>query len=250
METPRGDREEPGRVHPGAGPPGQTSVRTSVERVRAGIRAACARTGRPEQDVVLVAVTKTVAIPTIRLAAEAGIQDFGENYAGELAEKEAAVPGRWHFIGRLQRGNAARIAEHADVIHSAEPGRALALVAHRVAGRGEEVPCLLQVDFTGRRHGVAPEDVARAFREVETLAGIRPVGLMTLPPWTADPEEARSYFARLRDLRDSLRATWPEARELSMGMSGDYEVAVEEGATMVRVGTALFGERPAHHSAG
>jgi pyridoxal phosphate enzyme (YggS family) len=248
MERPHRDRSEAARPHEGEGAPDPTSIRAAVDRVRAGIRAACARSGRDEGDVLLVAVTKTVAVPTIRLAAEAGVTDFGENYAAELAEKEAAVPGRWHFIGGLQRGNAAKIAEHADVIQSAEPGHALALVARRAARRGKEIPCLLQVDFAGRRHGVAPDGVADALRAVETLAGIRPVGLMTLPPWTADPEASRIQFARLRDLRDSLLGTWPEARELSMGMSGDYEVAVEEGATMVRVGTALFGARPAQDS--
>jgi pyridoxal phosphate enzyme (YggS family) len=195
--------------------------------------------------VTLVAVTKLVPLDKVRTAAEAGVGHFGENYAKELAAKAPEVPATWHFLGKLQRGNAARVVEHADVIHSAEPGAALDRVARRAAARRRAIPCLVQVDFTGRRQGVSPEAVEGFLRGLRGREGIEPIGLMTLPPWTGDPEEARPLFAGLRLLRDQLRETWPEIGELSMGMSGDYAVAVEEGATMLRIGTALFGERPA-----
>jgi PLP dependent protein len=225
-----------------------TSLRASIAEVRERIEAACQRSGRSPEEVVLVAVTKTVPVDVVREAAAAGIQHFGENYASELATKAREVPGAWHFIGKLQRGTAARVADHADVIHSAEPGEALNRVAARAVRRGRIVPSLIQVDFTGSRQGVRPEDVRPFADELLGMAGVRLVGLMTLPPWIGDPEASRRLFSDLRGVRDGLSVHHPEVRELSMGMSGDYEVAVEEGATMVRVGTALFGPRPARQA--
>jgi pyridoxal phosphate enzyme (YggS family) len=222
-----------------------TSLRASISAVQAGIAAACGRAGRGAEEVVLVAATKGVAIDLIRQARAAGLDQFAENYAKELAAKAPQVEATWHFIGKLQRGTAARIAEHADLVHSAEPGHALERLAHRAASRGVTIPCLVQVDFATTRQGVDPEGVDGFVREAARLGGIAIAGLMTLPPWTGDPEASRPYFARLRELRDRLRDRHPGLRELSMGMSGDYEVAVEEGATMVRVGTALFGPRAA-----
>jgi PLP dependent protein len=216
----------------------------SISVVRSRISAACARAGRSDDDVTMIAVTKTVPVDVVRRAREAGIDHFAENYANELTAKSSAVPATWHFIGRLQRGTASRVADHADVVHSAEPGAALRSLGARVARRGGTIPCLAQVDFTGARHGVRPEDLVGFLTDAQPLAGITFVGLMTLPLWTGDPEATRPYFARLRELRDGLGEGFPGVRELSMGMSGDYEVAVEEGATMVRIGTALFGPRP------
>ena len=219
-------------------------LRAAIDQVRGGIERACARAGRRSNEVVLVAVTKTVPIEAIRVARAAGLEHFAENHANELAEKAPLVPATWHFVGMLQTGTAPRVADHANVVHSAEPGRAFERVAARAARRGKQLRCLVQVDFTGRRQGVSPEEVEEFLRTAEGIAGIEPVGLMTLPPWTEDSEATRPWFARLRELRDQLREKWPGLSELSMGMSGDYEVAVEEGATMVRVGTALFGPRP------
>jgi PLP dependent protein len=224
---------------------GQTgSLKDALVAVQAGIREACRRSGRSPEQVLLVAVTKTVPLEVVEEARRLGLTDFAENHAGELATKAQAVPARWHFIGKLQRGTAGRIADHAHVVHSAEPGRALERVGHRTAAKGKLIPCLVQVDFTGRRQGVAPEDAERAVESAMGVDGIRVVGLMTLPPWSDDPEATRPFFRRLADLRDGLRKRWPQVAELSMGMSGDFGVAIEEGATMVRVGTALFGDRP------
>ena len=224
------------------------SIAASLQAVRTNIEAACRRSGRNPEDVLLIGVTKLVPVERVELARGAGLTDFGENYAAELAEKVAAVQATWHFIGTLQSGTARTVADHADVTHSAVPGRALERVARRASDLGKSIPCLIQVDFTGRRNGVRPEALAASLEAVGDLAGIRVRGLMTLPPWSPDPEAARPYFARLRQLRDGLRRRWPDLSELSMGMSLDYQVAVEEGATMLRIGTALFGDRPQKRS--
>ena len=221
-------------------------VAANLSAVHARIEAACARSGRSPADVLLVAVSKTMPVESVRAAAAAGQRDFGENYAQELRDKAAEVSGvRWHFLGKLQRGTVRHVADLADVVHSAEPGEAVQMLAHRAESHGRRIDVLAQVDFTGRRQGADPSEVDAFLETLRGLAGIRPVGLMTLPPLTDEAEATRPFFVRLRDLRDRLRGRWPDLTELSMGMSGDYEVAVEEGATMIRVGTALFGERPA-----
>ncbi len=218
-------------------------VAASLQEVRTNVEAACRRSERNPDDVLLIGVTKLVPVEQVALARDAGLTDFGENYAAELAEKAAAVDATWHFIGALQSGTARIVAANASVIHSAVPGRALERVARRALDHGRRIRCLLQVDFTGTRNGVRPEAVAMSLEAVAHLAGIQIRGLMTLPPWSPDPEAARPYFTRLRELRDGLRQRWPGLSELSMGMSLDYQVAVEEGATMLRIGTALFGAR-------
>jgi PLP dependent protein len=225
-------------------------LRGAIAAVRARIEAACGRSGRDARDVLLVAVTKTVPVEVIARARQEELRDFAENYANELAAKAPQVDATWHFIGKLQRGTAHRVAEHAEVVHSAEPGRPLGRAGRRAASAGGTIRCLVQVDLTGGRQGVPPEDASGAVEACAALDGVRVVGLMTLPPWTRDAEATRPYFARLRALRDRIRLGHPEVVELSMGMSGDYEVAVEEGATMVRVGTALFGSRPAQRVPG
>ncbi len=226
-------------------------LQRSLDEVRSRLAEACRRAGRDPGEVRLIAATKTVPAEVIAVAWEVGVQDFAENYASELAEKAGAVPGaRWHFIGRLQRGTAAKVADHAAVIHSGEPGTGLEHVAGRAAANGRTIECLVQVDLTGtagaapgERQGVDPAGLEPFLRHTGKLDGIRLAGLMTLPPFDPDPEAARAYFARLRELRDGLRDRFPGLEELSMGMSVDYTVAAEEGATMVRVGTALFGPR-------
>jgi len=226
------------------GSPVRPSIPDAVASVRERITKACARAGRDPGEVTLVAVTKGVGVEAIRIARDAGIEDFGENYARDLALKAEVVPGRWHFIGKLQAGTAAKVADVAAVIHSAEPGRGLERVAGRAVRGGRVIPCLTQVDYTGRRQGVEPVDLEAFLEGAGRMAGIRIIGLMTVPPPTPSQEGARRYFAALRELRDGLFPRWPDLLELSMGMSGDYSVGVEEGATMVRVGTALFGDRP------
>ncbi len=217
----------------------------ALAAVRARIAAAARRAGRAPGEVTLVGVSKTVPLERVVAMAEAGLEDLGENHAVEMHHKAEALPNvRWHFLGKLQRGTVRHVADVAAVVHSAEPGGALDALARRAAGAGRTLDVLAQVDFTGQRQGLDPADLEAFVERLHGMAGVRPVGLMTLPPLTPVSEEARPYFARLRGLRDDLAARWPGLVELSMGMSGDYEVAVEEGATMVRVGTALFGRRP------
>jgi PLP dependent protein len=225
--------------------PSGAEVQAGVAGVRARIASAAARSGRDPATVRLVAATKTVDLDRILAAHAAGLRDFAENHAQELAAKAPRVPGAtWHFIGKVQRGTASKIAAHAAWIHSAEPGGAIEAVARRAARDGRRIDSLIEVDFTAGRQGVRPERLDEAIDTLAALDGLRLAGLMTVPPPTPTPEGARAYFTRLRELRDGLANTVPGFTELSMGMSGDYEVAVEEGATMVRVGRALFGERP------
>lgn len=217
----------------------------NLARVREGIARACGRCGRDPATVRLVAATKTVPTEAIRWARRAGVEDFGENYVQELREKRDEVPdARWHFIGTLQSHTVRHVAEVADVVQTLSPDKAVARLARRAAEGGRRIPALIEVDFTGSRTGVAPEECEAFGNEVAELEGLELAGLMTLPPMPERPESTRPYFRRLRELLAEVASRHPGAVELSMGMSMDYEVAVEEGATMVRIGTALFGERP------
>jgi hypothetical protein len=220
------------------------SVAGNAARVLERLAAAVERAGRPRGSVRLVGATKTVPAAALRAAYEAGITEFGENYVQELREKKGAAPdATWHFIGTLQTSSAHHVAELADVVQTLVPGKATARLARRAAEAGRTIPSLIEVDFTGERTGVAPRACESFADDVADLGGFSLVGLMTIPPAAPTAEEARPYFARLRELRDRVRGAHPSAVELSMGMSLDYEVAVQEGATIVRVGTAVFGER-------
>jgi pyridoxal phosphate enzyme (YggS family) len=221
------------------------AVLDNLARIRERLAVACERAGRPPEAVRLVAIGKTVEAEALRWVRDAGVDDLGENYVQELRAKREEIPdARWHYVGTLQASGAHHVAELADVVETVVPGRALERLSRRAAERGRRLPSLVEVDFTGARTGVSPDDVVDACDDVATAEGLSLVGLMTLPPVTPTAEEARPYFRRLRELLSLVARRHPEAVELSMGMSLDYEVAVEEGATMVRIGTALFGARP------
>lgn len=212
-----------------------------MAEVRERIARTCHAAGRDPAEVRLVAVTKTVPAEAVRRAAEAGVSDLGENYVQELERKRTAAPeATWHFLGRVQSNKAHRVLEAADVVQTLEPGRAAERLERRAAERGASVACLVQVDFTGRRVGVDEEEV-EGFVERLDGSSLQVEGLMMVAPLGVPPGPA---FGRLRILRDRLRERFPGVRELSMGMSTDLEEAVREGATMVRVGTAIFGPRP------
>jgi pyridoxal phosphate enzyme (YggS family) len=216
-------------------------LEASLARVRERIEESCARSGRRPNDVRLIGVTKGLPTAAAAAAARAGLSDLGENYVQELATKRAAAPGvRWHFLGRLQRNKVVRVVDLAEVVHTLEPGRAVDRLARLVGSRPVSPECLVEVDFTGRRVGVEPGGLASFVEELRE-AGIAVRGLMTVAPPQGDP---RPWFAELRQLRDEVSGDFPEVLELSMGMSADLEAGVEEGATMVRVGTAIFGPRP------
>ena len=216
----------------------------NLDEIRAGIVQGCARVSRDPSEVVLVAASKTVPVDLIRWARDAGVRDFGENYVKELREKCGAVPdARWHFIGTLQTNTAHHVAALADVVQTIAGGHATERLARRATEAGRRIDVLIEVDLTTERTGVPPEEAPDLADHVARIEGLRLVGLMTLPPLPERAEDARPFFVRLRELRDRIRERHPEVLELSMGMSLDYRVAVEEGATMVRVGTALFGPR-------
>jgi pyridoxal phosphate enzyme (YggS family) len=220
------------------------TVLANLEEISEGIAEAANVSGRAAGDVRLVAIGKTVPVEALSWVVEAGVTDVGENYVKELAEKREQLGGAtWHFVGSLQSHTAHLVAEESDVVHTLAPGRATERLSRRAEGVGKRIPSLIQIDFTGARNGASPEELPALAEEVEELPGLELSGLMTLPPMPEGPEDTRPYFARLRDLRDGLAATHPGLRELSMGMSLDFRAAIEEGATMVRVGTALFGAR-------
>jgi pyridoxal phosphate enzyme (YggS family) len=219
-----------------------------LEDVRRRIAAAAERAGRDPSAVRLVAVTKTVDAARVAEVVALGVRDLGENRVQEAASKAAELPDglRWHLIGHLQTNKAARAAQLFDVVHSVDGPRVAEALSQRRQGMAP-LDALLEVELTGiPGHTGVPEDglVALA-RAVMAMPNLRLRGLMTMAPPVADPAEARPTFARLRDLRHQLQESiGQELPELSMGMSNDYEVAVEEGATIVRLGRALLGERP------
>jgi pyridoxal phosphate enzyme (YggS family) len=214
-----------------------------VVEVRSRIAAAATRSGREPEDVSLVAVTKTVGTEEIRWAIEAGITSLGENYVQELRRKRGEIDATWHFIGTLQSGTAHLVADHADVVQTVAGERAARRLAGRAARTGRTLEALIEVDLADGRTGVRPSDLPAFADLIASLEGLHLVGLMTIPAIAQRPEDARAPFDRLRELRDEIREQHPDVLALSMGMSLDYEVAVEEGATMVRIGTALFGPR-------
>lgn len=219
-------------------------VHRNVEAVRARIAEAASRSRRDPADVTLIAVTKTVGIERIRWAVEAGLRSLGENYVQELRRKREAIDGvSWHYIGALQSSTAHLVADHADVVHTVAGERAARRLAGRAARSARTLDALIEVDLADRRVGV-PAAALPAFADlVASLEGLHLVGLMTMPPTPSDPEDSRPYFARLRQLQEDVRERHPDVLASSMGMSLDYGVAVEEGATMVRIGTAVFGPR-------
>jgi len=219
-------------------------VHRNVAEVRSRIAAAATRSGRRPDEVSLIAVTKTVAVEQARWAIEAGIGSFGENYVQELRRKRSDIADvTWHFIGTLRSGTAHHVADQADVVQTVAGERAARRLAGRAARSGRTLEALIEVDLTEGRTGVRPSELPAFADLIASLDGLHLIGLMTMPPIPNEPEDSRSFFARLRRLREEMRERHPDVLETSMGMSLDYEVAVEEGATMVRIGTALFGAR-------
>ncbi len=226
-------------------------ISDNLDSVRKRIVKACERSGRDPRDVTLVAITKTFSSDLIREAVHAGVLDIGENYVQELVRKRVEIARddiRWHFVGHLQSNKVRQIAGWISLIHALD-ARTVAEEIDRRAGReGRVIDCLVEVNTTGEstKFGLTPAGTPGFVRGLRDFANIRIAGLMTIGPFLPDPEGSRPMFHRLRALRDEIaQEGLPNAtmKHLSMGMTGDFEVAIEEGATLVRIGTAIFGPR-------
>jgi len=228
-----------------------STIAARLASIRERIGAAARSAGRDPSTIRLVAVSKTFPIEAIREAYGAGQREFGENRVQEAVEKIGAsgdLEIRWHLLGHLQMNKARRAAPAFSTIHSVDSLELLQKIDAAAADAGRTPELLCQVDLAGEatKFGLAPADVPQLFDAAVRCRAARVVGLMTLPPIPESPEDARPWFRRLRGLRDEWLAAGVPASmlaELSMGMSGDFEVAIEEGSTMVRVGTAIFGSR-------
>ncbi len=215
------------------------------------VEAAAKRAGRDPDAVTLVVVTKTRSLAEVEAVVEAGARDLGENYVQELvdkAEQFGDAPIRWHAIGHLQRNKVRHVAPVVALLHSLDSMKLAREVDKRAQAAGREIDALLQVNVAGEdtKFGVDAEGALELAPQVAELEHVRLVGLMTMPPFVDDAEDNRPHFARLRELAEELIQRGVPADcmgQLSMGMTMDYEVAVEEGATLVRVGTAIFGPR-------
>lgn len=215
-------------------------LKEKLDQVESRIANAAARAGRKRSDITLIAVTKKFPAAVIEEAYELGLREFGENYVQEFETKRAALPdcpdARFHLIGHLQSNKSKKAAEIFQVVQTVDTAK----LARRLDSEQRMLDVMIEVKLSEEeaKSGAAPEDVPALVEAICSCAHLRLLGLMTMPPWSDDAEQSRPYFARLRKLAEANRL-----RQLSMGMSHDLEVAIEEGATMVRIGTALFGPR-------
>jgi pyridoxal phosphate enzyme (YggS family) len=222
----------------------------NLEKIQQRIRAACDRCDREPNSVTLLAVTKGQPPEIVRAAADLGLTLFGENKVQEAKAKIPLCSGRlrWHFIGHLQSNKCRDAVELFGMIQSVDSLLLAQEISKRAEPAAKTMPILLEVNVAGEasKFGCQPERLLAVLKEINALPRIEIHGLMTVPPWSAEPEKVRPHFRRLRELKleceQILGAPLPH---LSMGMSGDFDVAIEEGATMIRIGTALFGPRPA-----
>lgn len=226
------------------------SVCENYRAVEEKVKNACQRAGRKREEVTLIAVSKTKPVSMIEELLPLGVRDFGENKVQELTAKEEVLPKdiRWHMIGHLQRNKVKYIIDKACMIHSVDSLRLAREISKEAVKHELEVPVLIEVNVAGEesKFGVSVEETPSLVQEVSKLPGIQVKGLMTIAPYVEDPEENREIFRNLRKLSVDISGKNFDnvtMNVLSMGMTGDYEVAIEEGATHVRVGTGIFGER-------
>ncbi len=225
-------------------------IKDNLADTRKNIEAAVNRAGRNADDVTLIAVSKTKPVEMLREAYDEGIRDFGENKVQEIMDKYDELPDdiRWHMIGHLQTNKVKYIADKVYMIHSVDSLRLATEISKQAVKAGRVIPVLIEVNIASEesKFGVSVDDAEDLIRQIAPLPGIKVSGLMAVAPFVTDPEENRVYFARLRQLSVDITSKNIDnitMGVLSMGMTGDYEVAIEEGATFVRVGTGIFGER-------
>jgi hypothetical protein len=227
-------------------------IRENLKAVKEIINNSSLKAGRNPQDIKLVAVTKTVGLPEIIEAVKAGVSILGENRVQEAKEKITNYKLQitnskveWHFIGSLQKNKARTAVQLFDLIHSVDSISLAEEINKHAQNTGKKQRVLIQIKLSGEaaKRGVLEKGLIELLEEVDKMSNLRLEGLMTIPPYFENPEMSRPYFVRLSEIRDKLSSTAYNLHELSMGMSNDFEVAIEEGATMVRIGTAIFGER-------
>jgi pyridoxal phosphate enzyme (YggS family) len=221
-----------------------------LPRVRDTVAEAAERSGRRGDEVTVVAITKAHPLAAIEAALAAGIHDIGENRIEEMEGKVAALgrdAAHWHMVGHVQSRKASRAVAVADLVHSVDSVRLGEKLSRAAEAANGKVAVLVQVNTSGEeaKHGFNGENALEGLHELLELPGLQISGLMTMAPWTDDERTLRAAFRRLREIHEeAARSTEYSGSELSMGMTNDYPIAVEEGSTMVRIGTALFGERP------
>ncbi len=226
-------------------------VQENLKIVEEKVAAACQRAGKNREDVTLICVTKTKPVDMLREAYEAGGRQFGENKVQEMKDKLPQLPGdiHWHMIGHLQKNKVKYLMDPRIVmIHSVDNLALAQTISKEAVKVGRVMPVLIEVNVAQEesKFGISCEETEALIREIAMLPGVQVRGLMTIAPYTEDPETNRPYFRRLKELQVDIKSKCidnVDMIELSMGMTGDYEVAIEEGATMVRVGTGIFGER-------
>ncbi len=225
-------------------------IAENIHSVETRIQAACDRAGRSRSDVTLICVTKTMPVEDLQEAYDAGQRSFGENRVQEINDKFPQLPSdiQWHMIGHLQRNKVKYLMDKAVMIHSVDSASLAAAISKEAVKAGRVMDILLEVNAAGEesKFGLGYGDVLPLVKEISTLPGIHICGLMTVAPYTDDPETNRIFFKKLRELSvdiDRQSIDNVSMNILSMGMTGDFEVAIEEGATHIRVGTAIFGKR-------
>lgn len=225
-------------------------LKENLKNVEENIEAACKRAGRSRDEVTLIAVSKTKPLEMLREIYDAGTRHFGENKVQELCDKMEQMPSdiQWHMIGHLQRNKVKYIVGKVALIHSVDTYRLAEEINIQAKKRNITVPILVEVNIAGEesKFGISAEDAILLVEDISKLENVQIKGLMTIAPYVADPEENRLYFRRIKQLSVDItnkNIDNVSMEILSMGMTGDYEVAIEEGATMVRVGTGIFGER-------
>jgi pyridoxal phosphate enzyme (YggS family) len=223
------------------------SIADNLERVRERIGSAAARVGRDPSGVTIIAVTKTHGPDIVTAAIEAGINDVGENRIQEFLEKSQAVSHqcRWHLVGHLQTNKVTKAVGRFELIHSVDSLKLAGRLSRVSSERGIETDILLEVNTSGEvsKFGFPPDETVDAFGRISELPALRARGLMTVGPWVEDEGILRAAFSRLRRLKEEIERSGTSIEHLSMGMTDDFEAAIEEGSTMVRLGRVLFGER-------
>lgn len=226
---------------------------SNLQEVERKIMEACDKTGRAREEITLIAVSKTKPVPMLQEIYDLGVRDFGENKVQELTDKEPQLPAdlRWHMIGHLQRNKVKQVIDKAVLIHSVDSVRLAKAIEAEAAKKDIIVQILLEVNVAEEdsKFGLKLDEVLPAVEEIATMPHVRIKGLMTIAPFVENPEENRTVFAQLQKLSVDIAEKNIDNVSvdiLSMGMTNDYQVAIEEGATMIRVGTGIFGEREYH----